>query len=114
MRGYSYILSPVVQEKNPDALHEMTTLSVTSLSFLFMVYFLYKSAERIMKIAGFLAGAPGGSIMEKTINCAKEAMKAVLWAALSAAAASVGAAGVAQMAAQKAAESAQKAGNMAK
>lgn len=84
MRGYNYILSPAIQEKNPDAIHEMTTLSVTSLSFLFMVYFLYKSAENIMKIAGFLGGAPGGSVMDKAVSCVKEAMKAVFWAAVAA------------------------------
>ena len=114
MRGYSFILSASVQEKNPDALHEMKTLSVTSLSFLFMVFFLYNSAKNVMKIAGFLTGAPGGSVMDKAINCVKEAMKAVAWAALAAAAAAVGAAGVAKEAAKKAAEQAQKAVEAAK
>jgi len=104
LRGYNLILSPVIQEINPDIVSEMSTLSVTNLSFLIMIYFLYNSAQSVMKIAGFLAGAPGTSIMDKVARGTKEAIKAATWAAVAVVAASVGAGGVAQKALEKAKE----------
>lgn len=106
LRGYNLLLNPIYQDASPDAIRQMTGLSVSGLSFLILCFYMYALSKRTQIIAGFLSGVPASSILAGMVEKAKTVAKAVIYAAIAYAAAAVGAAPVAAAMKKKAQEEA--------
>ena len=106
LRGYNLLLNPIYQDASPDAIRQMTGLSVSGLSFLILCFYMYALSKRTQVIAGFLSDVPATSILAGMVEKAKTVAKAVIYAAIAYAAAAVGAAPVAAAMKKKAQEEA--------
>lgn len=106
LRGYNLLLNPIYQDASPDAIRQMTGLSVSGLSFLILCFYMYALSKRTQIIAGFLSGVPASSILAGMVEKAKTVAKAVIYAAIAYAAAAAGAAPVATALKKKAQEEA--------
>ena len=95
LRGYNLLLDPIYQDANPDAIRQMTRLSVSGLSFLILCFYMYALSKRTLIIAGYLGGGPATSILVGMMEKAKSVIKAAIYAAVAYAAAAAGAAPIA-------------------
>ncbi len=95
LRGYHLMLNPVYQDANPQAVQQMTRMSISGLSFLILCVYMYGLSKRTQTIAGFLSGVAATSILAGMVEKAKSVIKAAIYAAIAAAAAAAGAAPVA-------------------
>lgn len=106
LRGYNLLLNPIYQDASTDAIRQMTSFSVSGLSFLILCFYMYALSKRTQIIAGFLSGVPATSILTGMVEKAKSVAKAVIYAAIAYAAAAAGAAPVAAAMKKKAKEEA--------
>lgn len=94
LRGYNLILNPVYQDANPDAIRQMTNLSVSGFSFFILCFYIWGLAKRTQIIAGFLSDIPATSILAGMVEKAKSIGKAAIYKSIAVAAAVTGAAPV--------------------
>ena len=82
LRGYNLLLNPIYQDASTETIREMTRMSVSSISFLVVCFYISFLAMRTKKIAGFLTDLPATSVLIGMMEKVKSIMKALLYAAI--------------------------------